>query len=243
VLYFTRAGSRGVARSAHNDSMTELILVRHGETDWNRELRFQGHVDVALNAMGHEQARRVAAHLAAVPARHLYASDLLRAQQTAHPVAQQLRLSGITEPALREQSFGAVDGMRVDDIKAQHPQAWQEWLRFHEDYCMPGGETMREFHARVMDAVHRIAADHRGATVVVVTHGGVLDMIYRTARSLPLGGPRQSQIPNAGVSRVTVTDGAIEIVSWADTSHLSDLPPQPVYDQASLAARDGSRSD
>jgi 2,3-bisphosphoglycerate-dependent phosphoglycerate mutase len=108
---------------------------------------------------------------------------------------------------------------------------------------MPGGETMREFHARVMDAVHRIAADHRGATVVVVTHGGVLDMIYRTARSLPLGGPRQSQIPNAGVSRVTVTDGAIEIVSWADTSHLSDLPPQPVYDQASLAAKDGSRAD
>jgi 2,3-bisphosphoglycerate-dependent phosphoglycerate mutase len=221
-------------------AMTELILVRHGETDWNRELRFQGHVDVALNAIGHEQARRVAARLAGEPVRHLYVSDLIRAQQTAHPVAQQLQLHSIVEPALREQSFGAVDGMRVDDIKAQHPQAWEAWLRFHEDYCMPGGETMREFHARVMAAVRRIAADHRDATVVIVTHGGVLDMIYRTARALPLGGPRQSQIPNAGVSRVAVRDTAFEILSWADTSHLADLPPQPVYEQRKPAA-DGDR--
>jgi 2,3-bisphosphoglycerate-dependent phosphoglycerate mutase len=222
-------------------AMTELILVRHGETDWNRELRFQGHVDVALNAIGHEQARRVAARLAGEPVRHLYVSDLIRAQQTAHPVAQQLQLHSIVEPALREQSFGAVDGMRVDDIKAQHPQAWEAWLRFHEDYCMPGGETMREFHARVMAAVRRIAADHRDATVVIVTHGGVLDMIYRTARALPLGGPRQSQIPNAGVSRVAVRDTAFEILSWADTSHLADLPPQPVYEQRKPAADDDRR--
>ena len=214
--------------------MTELILVRHGETDWNRELRFQGHVDVALNEIGHEQARRVAARLAGESAQHLYVSDLLRAQQTAHPVAEQLGVRSVVEPALREQSFGVVDGMRVDDIKAQHPQAWEAWLRFHEDYCMPGGETMREFHARVMASVRRIAADHRGATVVIVTHGGVLDMVYRTARSLPLGGPRQSDIPNAGVSRVLVRDTALEIVSWADTSHLADLPPQPVYDQKRL---------
>jgi 2,3-bisphosphoglycerate-dependent phosphoglycerate mutase len=242
VLFFTGAGGCGVACRAHNHSMTELILVRHGETDWNRELRFQGHVDVALNAIGHEQARRVAARLAAEPARHLYASDLLRAQQTAQPLAAQLRLPSVTERALREQSFGVVDGMRVDDIKAQHPQAWEQWLRFHEDYCMPGGETMREFHARVLDAVRRIAADHRGDCVVIVTHGGVLDMVYRTARALPLGGPRQSEIPNAGVSRVTVRDSAIEIVSWADTSHLADLPPQPVYEQRRHDADDGSRT-
>ena len=218
--------------------MTELILVRHGETDWNRELRFQGHVDVALNAIGLEQAQRVAARLAAVPAQHVYVSDLLRAQQTAQPVAARLGLASVAERALREQSFGAVDGMRVADIKEQHPQAWERWLRFHEDSCMPGGETTREFHTRVMDAVQRIVAAHRGATLVIVTHGGVLDMIYRTARSLPLSGPRQSQIPNAGLSRVRVREGGIEIVSWADTSHLADLPPQPVYDQLKLVAND-----
>ena len=220
--------------------MTELILIRHGETDWNRELRFQGHVDVGLNAVGLEQARRLAGRLAGENPAHLYASDLLRAQQTAQPVAVQLGLPVNSDPALREQSFGLVDGIRVDDIKAQHPQAWEGWLRFHEDYRMPDGESARQFHARVMDAVGRLVAAHRGETLLVVTHGGVLDMIYRTALSLGLNGPRQSEIPNAGVNRVRVRDGGIDILLWADTGHLADLPPQPVYDQQKLVATEPS---
>jgi probable phosphoglycerate mutase len=216
--------------------MTELILLRHGETDWNRELRFQGHVDVALNAIGLEQARRLARRLARETAHRLYASDLMRAQQTAHPVAQQLGLASVSDPALREQSFGRVDGMKVDDIKALHPQAWEGWLKFQEDFSMPEGESTRQFHARVMDAVHRLVAAHPGETLVVVTHGGVLDMIYRTARSLGLSGPRQSEIPNAGLNRVRVHEGGIDILTWADVQHLGDLPPQPVYDQLKLLA-------
>lgn len=225
-----------VAGTPDNDWMTELILLRHGETDWNRELRFQGHVDVALNAIGMEQARRLARRLAGETAHRLYASDLLRAQQTAQPVAQQLSLASVSDPALREQSFGRVDGMKVEDIKAQHPQAWEGWLRFHEDFCMPEGETTRQFHGRVMDAVYRLVAAHPGETLVLVTHGGVLDMIYRTARSLGLGGPRQSEIPNAGLNRVRVHQAGIDILAWADVQHLADLPPQPVYDQRRLVA-------
>src|SRR3989344_2499136 len=142
--------------------MTELILIRHGETDWNRELRFQGHVDVPLNAS-----------------------------------------------ALREQNFGVVNGKRVDDVKLEHAGAWNQWLRFEADYGMPGGETTRQFHTRVMDAVYRIAQQHRGQTVMVVTHGGVLDMIWRTARGTGLDGPRQSDIPNAGLNRVRVSGEAV----------------------------------
>jgi probable phosphoglycerate mutase len=222
--------------------MTELILLRHGETDWNRELRFQGHVDVSLNAIGLEQARRLALRLAGETAHHIYASDLLRARQTAEPVSGRLGLATVSDPALREQSFGLVDGMRVDDIKAQHPQAWEGWLRFDEDYGMPEGETTRQFHARVMDAVQRIVAAHTGQTLVIVTHGGVLDMIYRTARALGLSGPRQSEIPNAGLNRVRVHDGGIDILAWADVQHLADLPPQPVYDQRKLVATESSPS-
>ncbi len=222
--------------------MTELILLRHGETDWNRELRFQGHVDVGLNAIGLEQAQRLARRLAGESVHHLYASDLMRARQTAQPVAAQLSLSPVSDPALREQNFGSVDGMSVDDIKAQHPQAWEGWLRFHEDFCMPLGESTREFHARVMDAVYRVVAAHPGETLVVVTHGGVLDMIYRTARSLGLNGPRQSDIPNAGFNRVRVREGGIDLLAWADVAHLADMPPQPVYDQKKLVAIDPSPS-
>lgn len=226
-----------------NGGMTELILIRHGETDWNRELRFQGHVDVPLNATGHEQARRLAERLAAdrLTVHHLVCSDLVRTRQTAQPSLEvlfpQATIDTLTDSNLREQSFGVVDGMRVDDIKEQHADAWEKWLRFEADYGMPGGETTRQFHARVMDAVRRIALQHAGQTVMVVTHGGVLDMIWRTARGTGLDGPRQSDIPNAGFNRVRVDAATVEVLDWADVRHLADLPAQPVYDQKKLLVR------
>lgn len=216
--------------------MTELVLIRHGETEMNRELRFQGHVNVGLNAVGLEQARRLARRMAGEHADALYASDLLRAQQTAQPISGELALPPLADAALREQSFGRVDGMRVDDIKAQWPDAWEGWLRFDENYAMPEGESARQFHGRVMDALHRLVVAHPEQRIVVVTHGGVLDMIYRTARALGLSGPRQSEIPNAGLNRIRMgSSGPIEILDWADTRHLADLPPQPVYDQKRYA--------
>lgn len=222
--------------------MTELVLIRHGETDMNRELRFQGHLDVSLNAIGLEQARRLAARMAAEKADAVYVSDLLRARQTAEPIAGGMELEAVPESGLREQCFGRVEGMRAADIQRDHPEAWAGWLRFDEDFAMPEGESTRVFHARVMEAVQRVVATHPGQTVVVVTHGGVLDMIYRTARSLGLSGPRQSEIPNAGFNRIRVRDGGIDILAWADTRHLADLPPQPVYDQQKFAATPGSPS-
>jgi probable phosphoglycerate mutase len=220
--------------------MTELVLIRHGETDMNRELRFQGQVNAPLNDVGHEQARRLATRMAGEAADALYASDLLRACQTAAPIAGELALPAVTESGLREQNFGRVDGMRVADIQREHPQAWAGWLRFEEDFAMPEGESTRTFHARVMDAVRRLVAAHPAQTVVVVTHGGVLDMIYRTARSLGLNGPRQSEIPNAGLNRIRVREGGMDILSWADTRHLADLPPQPVYDQKKFVRSAGT---
>jgi probable phosphoglycerate mutase len=222
--------------------MTELVLVRHGETDMNRELRFQGHVNVGLNAVGLEQARRVAARLAGEPADAVYVSDLLRARQTAEPIAGGLALPAIADAGLREQHFGSVDGMRVDDIQRDHPEAWAGWLRFDEHFAMPEGESTRAFHARVIEAFQRLVAAHPEQTVVVVTHGGVLDMLYRTARCLGLNGPRQSEIPNAGVNRIRVREQQFEIMSWGDTRHLADLPPQPVYDQQKLVAKVGKPS-
>ena len=223
--------------------MTELILIRHGETDWNRELRFQGHVDVPLNATGHEQARRLAERLAAdqLMVNHLVCSDLTRTRQTATPSLQALfpalHIDTLTDSSLREQSFGIVDGLRVDDIKANHADAWNQWLRFEADYGMPGGETTRQFHTRVMDAMRRIAQQHQGQTVMVVTHGGVLDMVWRTARGTGLAGPRQSDIPNAGLNRVRIDGDAVQVLDWADVRHLADLPAQPVYDQKKLLVR------
>ncbi|WP_426390293.1 histidine phosphatase family protein [Variovorax sp. R-27] len=218
------------------DTTTDLILIRHGETAWNRELRFQGHADVPLNDIGHEQARRLGLRLAGeTVVQHIISSDLMRAQQTAAPAASQLSLPVVTSAGLREQFFGVVEGMRSDEIQSLHPRAWEEWLEFREDHAMPEGETAREFHTRIIAALGSIAAAHKGQHLIVVTHGGVLDMVWRTARGLSLSGPRQSDIPNAGFNRIRIVDAArpddIEIVEWADTRHLADLPPQPTYDQ------------
>ena len=214
---------------------TEFILIRHGETDWNRELRFQGHIDVPLNDMGHEQARRLGLRLAGEPVQQLVSSDLMRAQQTAAPAARQLGLEILTTVSLREQNFGIVEGMRADEIQARHPRAWEDWLQFREDHAMPEGESPRQFHARIIEALGRITTENTGQRLLVVTHGGVLDMVWRTARGLGLNGPRQSDIPNAGFNRIRIADAAqpdqIEIVDWADTRHLADLPAQPTYDQ------------
>lgn len=219
--------------------MTELILLRHGETEWNRELRFQGQVDVPLNATGHAQAQRLAQRLAGEPIDHLVSSDLSRARQTADPFARQVQASrGIgldVDAALREQAFGRIDGMRVEDIKRDHADVWAGWTQFQSDYVVPDGESTRQFHTRVMAALWQLVASHPGRTLAVVTHGGVLDMAFRTARGLGLEGPRQSAIPNAGISRVRMQDGVVELLQWADTAHLEGMPAQPVYDQQRLA--------
>lgn len=219
--------------------MTELILIRHGETDWNRELRFQGQLDVPLNAIGLEQALRVAERLATESVHGVVSSDLQRAQQTAGAVTQYLAQRDLGAPrldvSLREQHFGLAEGLSTAEVQARHALAWSQWLRFDEDFAFEGGENTRAFHARVMAAVHALGQQHPQASLVVVTHGGVLDMIYRTALGLSLSGPRQSLIPNAGLSRVRLGPGGMEIIDWADTRHLANMPPQPVYDQRRLA--------
>jgi len=151
------------------------------------------------------------------------------------PAALQLGLDSLPDAALREQNFGVVDGLRIEDIKAQFPDALQQWVKFQADYSFGGGESTRHFHARVMKALWRLAAAYPAQTLLVVTHGGVLDMVYRTAQALPLNGPRQADIPNGGINRVRMSGAEVQILSWAETQHLADMPPQPIYDQTRSA--------
>ena len=108
-------------------------------------------------------------------------------------------------------------------MSARHPDELQQWRRHDPDYALPGGESVRQFHQRVIDAVHALARRHPGRTLLLVTHGGVLDMVWRTAQALPLHGPRTCEIPNTGVNRVVVRDERIEILDWADAQHVADL--------------------
>lgn len=215
--------------------MTELIVVRHGETDFNREQRFQGQVDVPLNAVGRAQARRLAQALAAERFDLLLSSDLQRARQTAAPLADARATQADAQPAWREQAFGVLDGLSVAEIRSRHPDLWAAWLRHDADYALPGGESVRQFHARVVGALRELVRRHEGRRLLVVTHGGVLDMLWRTVHGHALHGPRQCAIPNAGINRLRWRSGTLDIVRWGDDEHLQGLPEQPAT--APLSAR------
>ena len=205
--------------------MTELIVVRHGETDWNRQHRFQGQIDVPLNDIGRAQAQRLAQRLADESFDAVVASDLQRARATAELAAAGHAIA--SEPLWREQAFGVLEGLDAPTIIEQHPQLWAHWLRHDADYALPGGESVRMFHQRVLQAVQRLVQAHAGARIAVFTHGGVLDMLWRAACNAPLHGPRTCDIPNTGINRLRWRDGVLEIVQWADAAHLEGLPEQP----------------
>ena len=220
--------------------MIDLWLVRHGETDWNRELRFQGHLDAPLNALGLQQAQRLGLHLAERGPHPLLASDLLRTRQTAEPLAAQWQTEALPEVLWREQAFGVIEGLTLTEVHERHPEVVQGWHRHDPDFAPEGGESRRQFHARVMQAVQALVerCTREGwPSPVVVSHGGVLDMIYRSATGQSLAGPRECVIPNAGLNHVRTDGVRFEIVQWARTDHLQGLPPSAVYPIASPSRR------
>ena len=217
--------------------MTSLTVIRHGETDWNRQHRFQGQIDVPLNALGFEQARRMGQRLADETFDLIVVSDLLRTRQTAQALAdaQCGALAMQVEPLWREQGFGLLEGLDVPTIRSQHAELWAQWQRHDADYALPqGGESNLVFYARVMQALQALLAAHAGASVALVTHGGVLDMLWRSALALSLSGPRECEIPNTGINRLRWSEGRLQIVDWADASHLEGLPAQPSTVQTRL---------
>lgn len=215
--------------------MTELILIRHGETDWNRRQCFQGQIDVPLNEFGLEQAQRLGQRLAGEPIDALIVSDLLRARQTAAPLAERHGLEPRLMPALREQAFGILEGLSFDEIRQRHPEEFARWVRHDPDYALPGGaESRHAFHRRVIDALQALGQQHAGQRLAVVTHGGVLDMVWRSAKGLTLHGARECAIPNTGINRVrlqrqdeTPQTLTLELLTWADDAHLGVNQARP----------------
>ncbi len=241
-----------------------LCLIRHGETEWNAARRIQGHTDIALNAKGLRQAEAVAAHFAALmrnpdacqsaprTARHsalhsaprtahfaaLYSSDLIRARDTAAPVATALGLSPTLLPQLRERNYGDLEGLTYDEIRDKNPDAHAALARRLPEYTPPGGgESLAQAFARVHEFLATLPARHAGGTVIVVTHGGVIDLINRFVRQRPLDAPRDYPVLNAALNWLRhETDSRAEgspawrIECWAETGHLPETARDELRD-------------
>ena len=209
---------------------TPLLLIRHGETDWNAQSRIQGHLDIALSARGLRQAEALARALAGATLAAVYSSDLARARQTALPLAAALGQELRVDPRLRERGFGLFEGSTYTEAQANWPTEYAIWQRRDPKHAVPGGESFLETRARVLQCFDEIVRRHAGRTVAVVTHGGVLDIVYRLAKGIAWETPRSHLLPNACINRVTarrVAAGApialeFTVHSWAEDGHLRD---------------------
>lgn len=199
---------------------TRILLIRHGETDWNREARLQGHSDIPLNAQGLEQARRLGRSLLGERLDAVYSSDLQRALQTARPVAEATGAPLVPEPALRERGFGAFEGLSQPELEARWPVEMRRWKAREPGFAAPGGESLQAFHDRCVGAAARLARAHAGGSIALVAHGGVLDCLYRAATRLPLEAPRSWRLGNASLNRLLHSPEGFSLVGWDDDAHL-----------------------
>jgi len=207
---------------------TRIILVRHGETDWNAAGRLQGHRDRPLNAAGRVQAQRVAVHLAGAPVRAIYSSDLARSYETASIIDQTVRVGIVTSPALRERCYGIWEGLTPAEIQASYPEQFTQWRSGRMDFAPAGGETRTQLLARSFTELHTIARRHPGETVVVVTHGGLCSVVLTHIVGQGEGDRRAGEPPqvaptgNASLHTLEIADGRWSVVSLNETIHLQE---------------------
>lgn len=203
---------------------TTLYLVRHGETEWNRSGRWQGHADIELTEDGRQQARALAARLRdeRTEVDRIYTSDLSRASETAAIVAAELGLQAVQFPALREIDVGAWSGLTRAEIQQRFPGAFQ--TVFHA----PDGETHTAFERRVVDAVLNLAERHAGEHVMLVTHGGTIrSLLGYVLERQGRAGERVPLIGNTSVTELHISPGGWHIVNINDIAHVAGEQQAP----------------
>ena len=202
---------------------TRIVAIRHGETAWNVDTRIQGHLDIPLNDTGLWQAAQVAQALVGEPIAAIYSSDLQRAHATAQAVARTTGAPLKTEPGLRERSFGHFQGRTFAEIEAGLPEDALRWRKRDPHYTPEGGESLITLRDRIERTVTALAQQHVGEQVVMVAHGGVLDVLYRLATRQDIQAPRTWQLANAAINRLLWTPDGLTLVGWADTQHLDQI--------------------
>jgi probable phosphoglycerate mutase len=201
--------------------------VRHGETAWNAEGRVQGQTDIPLSEVGRAQARAASGALAKHRFSQIYSSDLMRVRETAQPTAERMGLPVKLDPRLRERHFGIFECLLYTEVRSRFPR---QYARFHDKdpaFDFETGESLSGFFERSIRAVSAIAAAHRGEQVLVFTHGGVLDMVYRHTHALGLSSQREFAVPNAGLNWLEVDAQGWRVDIWADVAHLNAALDDP----------------
>lgn len=205
------------------EQLHRLCLVRHGETDWNRDGRLQGLTDAALNERGRCQARALADRLRGASADGLYASPLSRAAETAAILGEAFGRTPVPLDGLRERDVGVWGGLTYDEVKVRFPGEWER-VAAGEDLPVGGGETKSEVTARMVATIDGIAALHPGGTVYVVGHGLALKMFVCHVLGIDtFHSDRLATFANASLTTFEIRRGVPRMTSYADAAHLDGL--------------------
>ncbi len=204
-------------------SVTRLILVRHGETEWNRCGRMQGHDDSPLTAAGRAQAEAVARRLSDMNCTALYHSGLGRTRATAAPIAAATGLEPRVDLRLRERALGIFEGLTRDQIRKRHARHYASFVAREPDFAVPRGESLRELSRRITACLDELARENAGATIVAVSHGGVLDAFYRRVTGTPIEAPRRFSLRNASINRFHHDGECWRLETWGYVDHLQSL--------------------
>jgi len=207
----------------HMNQGTQIILIRHGETEWNLSGRWQGHADSPLSPRGVSQATALGERMKKEDFNFFYSSDLERAQHTARLVGGPSGWTPTLMESLRERDLGVLEGLTTDEMLVTKPEVYQSFREDGTDYQVPGGESFRQFYNRCSQALEDIANKHPGKKIGVVTHGGVLGAIFRYVLQIPLEAERNFVLLNCSINRLEKTNGGWNLVSWGDIAHLDGL--------------------
>jgi len=212
----------GTIKSYNSLIMLRVYLIRHGETDWNRDQRVMGQLDIPLNETGRAQAERTAEFLASEKISAIYASDLSRAWETARCIAEKQGLSPIATPEIREMRYGHWEGLTRDEVIEKYPAEYAERTRNPSRFQPSGGESRRQLFERASKKFEEIAARHANETIALVAHGGTCRAIASYIAGV--NGWGQFAIDNCSISIVDcLDDGTREVSLLNSTYHLRDL--------------------
>lgn len=206
---------------------TELLIIRHGQTAWNKMKRLQGHSDIPLNEKGILQAVALGEALKHETLDAIFSSDMQRARKTAEEIARWHDLPVKIDQNLRERCYGAFEGLSPEEIEQRYPESHAAWHAADPDHVFPPGERIaespRQFFHRAIGALMRCAEQHPGQKIAVVAHFGIVESAYRKANGIQFGERSRMPVLNTGINRFAIEEGELRMIAWGEAAHLEPL--------------------
>ena len=203
--------------------MTSMILVRHGQTEWNRVERFRGRADIALNEMGIRQAEATAERLADCEAVAIYSSPLRRTMMTTQPISHRLALAGQPVDSLIDIDYGKWQGLSTEEAFERNSDLYGCWIERPHKVIFPGGESLQHVRDRVVTVIDKVLAEHKEQLVILISHVVVCRVFICAVLGLDNSHFWQIGQDVCAINRIGTRDGKLVLYSLNDTCHLKGL--------------------